>query len=58
MLEKIKKQNERIWELTGYRSIYTRLLDMRLFAEDAMNQVKLMDFREAVALIALKNSGI
>lgn len=56
----MKAQNKKVFALVGHRSIYSRLLELNCFnglADTPMRSVKVADFREAVRIIALKNSG-
>ena len=59
--DSIRSHNEAIWRRGGYRSIYTRLLDIGCFeglANTPLNSVKVADFSEAVTILSFKNAGL
>lgn len=55
-----KKANERAFQRTGWRSIYTRLLKDGSFKQpdkSPLESVMLADFNEVIRLISLQNAG-
>ena len=55
-----KKQNEKAFQRTGWRSIYKRLLDDGYFKrpdKTPIESVMMADFNEVVRMISLQNAG-
>jgi hypothetical protein len=59
--DKYKEHNRNVWKRGGYKSIYTRLLDIGCFnglSNTPLKSVKASNFVEAVRILSLKNAGL